>query len=110
MEFLTSTYGQITPQELADREDALKNLTYDPSKPVDLIFNQVTKFKELCDLCSNSKTDPQLVQLAYLIFNKTRVFTDALKEWNKLPGSDRTYDKMKVHMRTHYHDLKKVGA
>ena len=78
---------------------------------MDLIFNQITKFKDLCDLCDNSKTDPQLVhQLSYLIFNKTRVFTDALKEWNKLPATDKTYNRMKDHMRTYYCASKQVGA
>ena len=108
--FLQTTYGQITPQELADCENALKNISYDPSKPVDLIFNQITKFKELCDLCDNSKTDPQLVQLTYLIFNKTCMFTDALKEWNKLQASEKTYNKMKQHIRAHYWALKQAGT
>ena len=110
IEFLQTTYGQITPQELADREDALKNTVYDPSRPVDLIFNQITKFKELCELCHNTKTDVQLVQLAYLIFNKSRIFMDALKDWNKKATVDKTYDNMKQHMRAHYQDLKQVGA
>ena len=110
IEFLQMTYGQITPQELADREGALKNSIYDPSKPVDLIFNQITKFKELCELCHNTKTDVQLVQLAYLIFNKTRIFIDALKDWNKKVPTDKTYANMKTHMRTHYQELKQVGA
>ncbi len=108
--FLQESYGQITPQELADREDALKNLSYDPSKPVDLAFNKITQFKDLCELCKNQKTDTQLVQLAYLIFIRTRTFTEALRKWNKKPTAEKTYANIKTHMRQHYQDLKQVGA
>ena len=108
--FLQDSFGQITPQELADREDALKNLTYDPWKPVDLVFNKINQFKDLCELCKNQKTDTQLVQLAYLIFIRTRTFTEALRKWNKKPTADKTYTNMITHMRQHYQALKQVGA
>ena len=78
--YLQEIFGQITPQELADREEAIKNFIYDPTKPVDTVSNKITQYRDLCALCKNSKTDPQLVQLAYIIFNKTRIFTDALKD------------------------------
>ena len=108
--FLQDTYGKITPQELADREDALRNFHYEPWKPVDLVFNKITQYKDLCELCHNQKTDTQLVQLAYLIFNKTRIYTDALKDWNRKPTADKTFANMKTHMRTTYQELKQVGA
>ena len=50
------------------------------------------------------------MQLAYLIFNHTRVFVDALKKWNALPDTDKTYTKFKTHMRAEHHALKRVGA
>ena len=110
IDFLQEVFGQITPQELADREETLKNFTYDPIKPVDIVFNKITQFKDLCSLCKNDKTEPQLVQLAYIIFNKSRIFTDALKEWNKTNPTEKTYSSMKIHMRQQYQELKQVGA
>ena len=68
-EYLLETFGHITPQELADREEEIKNFAYDPTKPVDTVFNKVTQYSELCTLCNNGKTDPQLIQLVYIIFN-----------------------------------------
>ena len=64
----------------------------------------------MCDLCNNGKTDPQLVQLAYIIFNRVRLFQDALKEWNKKKSTDKTYVNLKKHMRQQYQELKQVGA
>ena len=108
--FLQETFGQITPQELADREEEIKNFGYDPAKLVDVVFNKITQYRDLCAFCKNHKTDPQLVQLAYIIFNKSRVFINALKEWNKLPSNTKTYESMKTHMRRNYHENKRVGA
>ena len=77
---------------------------------MDIVFNKITQFKDLCSLCKNDKTEPQLVQLAYIIFNKSRIFTDALKEWNKTRPTEKTYSNMKLHMRQQYQELKQVGA
>ena len=38
MEYLLETFGQVTPQELADRKEEVKNFVYDPTKPVDTFF------------------------------------------------------------------------
>ena len=38
--YLQETFGQITPQELADREEAIKNYIDNPTKPVDTVFNK----------------------------------------------------------------------
>ena len=53
--FLQETFGQITPQELADREEEIKNFAYDPTKPVDVVFNKITQYRDLCALCQNHK-------------------------------------------------------
>ena len=50
------------------------------------------------------------MQLAYIIFNRTRAFMDVLLRWNKKPKDENTYNNFKKHMRTGYHELKEVGA
>lgn len=96
-------YGQITPQDLSDGKDEVRYFAYKPWKPIDLVFNKITKFKDLCKLCKEKKrATSSAASLSYLIFNETRVFTNALKEWNKFPAADKTYTKMKTLMRTHH--------
>ena len=77
---------------------------------MDIVFNKITQFKDLCNFCKNDKTEPQLVQLAYIIFNKSRIFIGALKKWNKKTPTEKTYYNMKLHMRQQYQELKQVGA
>ena len=108
--FLTENYCQMTDQELSDREDELKRTTFNPEEPVDLIFNRIKEFSELCAMTGNDKSDRQLVAMGYLIFNRTKAYTDALKTWNAKPLVEKTFANLKIHLRTEYHALRRVGA
>ena len=103
-------YGQITEEELVQKEEELRNYDYDPQTPVDKVFNQVTLFQDLCTITNNDRSDKQLCQIAYLIFNRTRAFVDALKNWNAKEDKDKTFALFKKHMRLEHHALKQVGA
>ena len=82
-EFFQLNYGRITEEEVVQKEEDLCNYDYDPTKLVDKVFTKVTLFQDLCAITNNDKSDRQLCQLAYPIFNRTRAFiVDALKKWN----------------------------
>ena len=108
--FLQTNYCQLTDQELSDREEKLKNSVFNPEDPVDLIFNKIKSFADLCVMTGNDKSDGQLVSLSYLIFNRTKAYIDSLKIWNAKPKVDRTFENFKLHLRTEYHALRQVGA
>ena len=84
-------------------------MTYDPTTPVDTVFSVVDKFRDLCILTEQPKTDAQLTNVAYIIFNKPRFFMDSLKNWNK-KTTNKTYADFKLHMRKEYNELRQVGA
>jgi len=109
-DFLQINYGQITEEELVTREEELRNFDYDPQSPVDKVFTKITLFQDLCTITRNDKTDKQLCQIAYLIFNRTRAFVEALKAWNSKKTEDKTFALFKQHMRAEHHALKQVGA
>ena len=108
--FLQTNYCRITDQELSDKEDILKKTIFDPTLPVDLIFNKIKLHADLCIMTNKPKPDHQLVQLGYLIFNRCRAYMDALKTWNAKADVDRTYANFMIHMRTEFHALRQVGA
>ena len=109
-EFLQLNYGRITEEELVQKEEDLHNYDYDPTKPVDKVFTQVTLFQDLCAITNNNKTDKQLCQTAYLIFNMARAFVDVLKKWNAKESTDKTFAQFKKNMHEEHHTLKQVGA
>ena len=108
--FLTTNYCQLTDQELSDREDDLKRTSFNPEEPVDLIFNRIKEFVELCAMTDNDKSDRQLVAIGYLIFNRTKAYTDDLKTWNAKPLVYKTFANLRINLRTEYDALRRVGA
>ena len=108
--FLQQSYGKITEQEFYEKEDDIKKFRYDPELPVDTVFNRIDKFQAMCELTGNSKSDRQLVSLAYFIFSNTGIFMNALKKWNKKTIAHKTYIDMVIHMRDQHQALREVGA
>ena len=70
MDHLMKNYGQVTLEDMHDKEQEIISMTYDLSTPVDTVFSVVDKFRDLCILTDQPKTDAQLTNVAYIIFNK----------------------------------------
>ena len=102
-------YGHVTLEDMHDKEQDLIAMHYDPTSSVDAVFSAVDKFWDLCILTEQPKSDGQLTNISYIIFNKPRCFTDALKLWNK-KTENKTYADFKDHLWKEYNNLKQVGA
>ena len=59
--YLQANFGRVTDQELSDKEDEVKNCSYDLAIPVNSVFNRIKAFQDLCILTGNEKSDRQLV-------------------------------------------------
>ena len=70
MDHLMKNYGQVTLEDMHDKEQEVISMTYDPATPVDTVFSVVDKFRDLCILTEQPKSDAQLTNIAYIIFNK----------------------------------------
>ena len=55
--YLQRNYCQLTVEELKDRENTLQNTSVNPEDPVDIIFNKISKFHNLCTITGKVKTD-----------------------------------------------------
>ena len=60
-------YGQITPTMLSDKEEDLKKINYDPTNPIDTIFNKIKHHQDIFELVDKFKSDNQLINLGYII-------------------------------------------
>ena len=82
-----------------DKEDTLKGIVYDPTTPVESVFNKIKSFQDVCTILEKEKSNTQLVSIGYLIFTKSRAFMEALKSWNAKKSGDKTFENLKTHMR-----------
>lgn len=76
---MKTNYERVSDQELSYKEDKVKTFVYNLATPVYYIVNCIKPFQNLCMLIENQKFDRQLVQVAYLIFSKTKAFVYSLK-------------------------------
>ena len=85
-------------------------MVYDSKMPVDTVFNAIDDFSNLSDLQDIPLTDRRRRQIAYVIFQRSRAFTDGLKKWNGRTAATQTYNEFKIFMRKEHSDLEAVGA
>ena len=95
---------------MSEKKELLKKTSFDPQQPVEVIFNKIKVYKEICDITNKTKTDAQLVDIGYIIFNQTKAYRDALKVWNAKPEVTKTYANFQMQMRAEFHTLREVGA
>ena len=48
--------------------------------------------------------------MAYILFQKTRVYKLALTKWDEKPSYDKTWEEFQIHFRTSYKSLQRTGA
>ena len=65
--FLQTTYDRISPVELMQKEDDLKYFFYNPSKPIDTLFNHIDRLANLCELFQDPISDKHKVNVSYKI-------------------------------------------
>ena len=108
--FLQSIYSHITDIKMINMEHNLTSTVYDTSKPVNSVFNKITKHADLCDLNDIPINEKRQVQCAYVIFQKSRAYLDSLKKWNACQKINNMYNKMKIIMREERQSFETVGT
>ena len=54
IDYLFSNHGRVTPAMLLQEEKVVKEMFYDPTHPIDVIFNKV---EDLSDLAAAARAD-----------------------------------------------------
>ena len=85
---LYTNYGQITPTALNQKHDTCKNLIYNPSKPIDQIWFQITSYSLMAQAEKSPSTSEQLINIGIIILQRAGVFTHDIREWLKRPAQE----------------------
>ena len=97
--FLMTTYGRVTPETLNEEFDRVTATNYNPSLPIDSIFNAVTALSELAEAANIPYSQQQQITIAYNILNRSGRFVTDIKEWKRKPAADHTWPNLKIHFR-----------
>ncbi len=102
---LFATHGKITPQQIRAKENAIYNMAFDISQPVDTVFNAIDDLADLAEHANSSLTHQQMMDLAYVIFAKHPILQQDLRAWNRMTTVQRTWPNMLTHFREAQNDL-----
>jgi len=102
---LFATHGRITPQQIRDKENAIYNMAFDISMPVDTVFNAIDDLADLAEHANSALSHQQMIDLAYVIFAKHSILKQDLRDWNRMPTIHRTWANMITHFREAQQDL-----
>ena len=97
--FLSNTYGQLSPAQLKERERAIDNMVYNPATTIDSVFNKIHDFQDICILLKHIKTDIQLITYTYLVFQKVGILMTSLKDWNAKKSTIKNSARFKIYTR-----------
>ena len=78
MEYLVKTYGQLKPEELRHMKSEVEEYIYDPSLPIDVLFNKMDFFCDVVEFVEKSISDADRVDMIYIILNRCGVFCNSL--------------------------------
>lgn len=111
--FLFNEHGDVSATAVARREDEIKQMQYDPATdPIDKIFTAVQEMAEFADAAGATYTERQIINFAYVILQKHRVFNDAITRYNREVRANplnQTWVFFKQFFRIAYRELKEVG-
>lgn len=95
---LFTNYAKIDDLAMDTVENNIKK-QWDPSTPIETLFNQIQTNCDIADMAEQPFTDAQKLSFAYTLVYKTGMYFDACKEWNAKPAADKTWDNFKLHFK-----------
>ena len=94
---LYTNYGQITPTALNQKRDACRNLIYNPSKPMDQIWVQITSYYLMAQASKSPATSEQLINVGIIILQRAGVFTHDICESLKRHAQEHNWPTFQEH-------------
>ena len=83
LDFLHDNYGRITSQKLDDKATTVKTMIYNPSQPIDVIFNSIDDLVEYARAVEAEITHNKIINYALVILNRQRLFKDDIRAWRR---------------------------
>ena len=88
---LQDNYSQLMPHKIIERKDIVKKTTYNPQEPIATILSAVKELLEFANIAGTLYTQLQAVNISYMIVHRTDKFELAIREWNCIPATQKTW-------------------
>ena len=95
LQHLYRRYGQLTPQDLKNNDDAM-NAPYDATTPIENLFEQIENARDTASSANAPYNDTQILNVAYNLAFNTNAFPETGREWRRLPQGHALLCKYKI--------------
>jgi len=97
MDYLFSTYGNISDQKLNETRQVTINHTYVHADPVANVFNVINKYAAMAQAQGTPETSEQLISIGRIIITNANIFADSVEKWDNRNIGDKTWTDFKMH-------------
>ena len=108
LDYLFTTYGKVTAEEVKDDENLVLNISFNPADPMVTIFRPIEQLQKKAISAGIKYSVEQLLEMGLSLIRNTRDFEKAIGEWNKKSPTDKTWDIFKSHFRAAQVELKEI--
>ena len=91
LEYLFTTYGKVTAEEVKEAENLVLNISFNPADPMVTIFRPVEQLQKKAVSAGIKYSPEQLLEFGLSIIRNTRDFEKALGDWSKKIPTDKTW-------------------
>jgi hypothetical protein len=105
LEHLYRTYGNITPADLIENDTRMKT-SYDPSQPIEVLYDQIEDAVELADAANAGYTTAQIIAIAYNCLFQTGLYAEACRDWRRRADADKTWPQLKTDFALAHQELR----
>ena len=104
VKYLYENYSIITPEELEENDKRMRE-AYDPTTPIENLFEQIEEAVEYADAGNATYNDIQMLARAYLLVRNTGMYNDTCRELRKTTAVHQTWTALKKQFTEAHRDL-----
>ena len=97
MDYLFSTYGNISDQKLNETRQTTINHTYIHADPIANVFNVINKYAAMAQAQGTPETSEQLISIGRMITTNANIFAGSVEKWDIKPSATKTWITFKSH-------------
>ena len=96
MQYLFTTYGNITSASLITKKHTLTTHVYVHDDPIITIFNKIHKYAAMAEAQGAPETDQQLINIGMVIIQNATIFATHVEDWEKRIAANKTWPHFKT--------------
>ena len=106
--YLVRAYGKVATEEVKEKEQAIRSLSFHPADPLILLYGPIEKLNSLATQAGIPYSKHQLLDMGLTVLKNTRDFEQALLAWEAKTALNKTWLTFKDHFTQAQQKLREI--